>query len=468
MATKGPVPTKEIKAYVYIDNSNIWIEGQRVYAQKERYKRSRHGDVTIYDIEMDPRWRVQIGRFRELIERTTVKWHKYGYGPSVEVEHEFYLYGSEPPPVDSIWRAIEERKIRVHTLKRSTYTGKEKGVDHLLSCDISMKAAQDKARGLDSNLYILASGDGDLAHVMKRIVELGFSKDQLHVWSWRDSISKMYEKDETLKANVTIHYLDEHIDNIGFCEKEYDIKHARVKADSLVILYPLRQSNAVMNFHQKLTIPYWTHEHLPKRPEAESADIVTIPAVDLTHDQFVELFEQAKKDLRPYELEVLTWLEYSQRYRTNRKVKLTASTRYDLLPRDYSGPEEDSPSGRSGNDKDDRESNEGDFTKVTSEQDAYKKWAAKKEQKSNIACFFGYYCREMLKCSYGHTQAERQYFEVHSAPKKPIKTKLCSKGSMCLLDPKKCPYAHGEDDLRCTKCDGKGHDWKKCPPNARQ
>ncbi len=43
------------------------------------------------------------------------------------------LYWSEPPAVDSLWKAIRGKEIEIYTSKRSTWTSREKQTDTLLS-----------------------------------------------------------------------------------------------------------------------------------------------------------------------------------------------------------------------------------------------------------------------------------------------------------------------------------------------
>lgn len=68
-----------VECYVFVDHSNLWIEGQK--AQK------------VKDVDHDPRYRVDLGKFLTIITKNRQL-------------SKAFLYGSVPPPNDSVWGLV--------------------------------------------------------------------------------------------------------------------------------------------------------------------------------------------------------------------------------------------------------------------------------------------------------------------------------------------------------------------------
>ena len=98
------------KNFTYVDNSNVFIEGQRVSAV------TRGQAESIFDAMerriIDSRWRLDYGAL-----------HDIACGQPAEIGAS-YLWGS-PPPGDSFWRMVERYGFRVTTYDRNI-AGKEK------------------------------------------------------------------------------------------------------------------------------------------------------------------------------------------------------------------------------------------------------------------------------------------------------------------------------------------------------
>ena len=68
---------------IYIDNSNLFIEGQKFVARKLNL-----------GVTQDPRFRYENGKLQK-------SWAK---GRAILSTN---LYGSEPPPLDTVWKSME-------------------------------------------------------------------------------------------------------------------------------------------------------------------------------------------------------------------------------------------------------------------------------------------------------------------------------------------------------------------------
>lgn len=84
--------------FVYVDNSNVWIEGRRVSAVAKGLAHS-HYEAQEHDI-LDPDWTYDFGRLYEFACPEGSK-----VGRSI-------LFGSKPPPNDSLWDLARDRGSR--------------------------------------------------------------------------------------------------------------------------------------------------------------------------------------------------------------------------------------------------------------------------------------------------------------------------------------------------------------------
>ncbi|KAJ4316689.1 hypothetical protein N0V84_007737 [Fusarium piperis] len=156
---------------IYIDDSNLWIQGQKASAQKHRYR-----------VESDPTWRFDAGKLKNVLTQNC------GLPADEDIKAIVDLYGSTPPNVESIWTAIESCDVRVHTFERSPCTSREKEVDaEIIAASVS--DAADLHYGGVSAIFIIVSGDKDLIRAVLRIAKRGF---ETHVWSWANGMSGAY------------------------------------------------------------------------------------------------------------------------------------------------------------------------------------------------------------------------------------------------------------------------------------
>src|SRR5690348_7403770 len=120
--------------FVYVDNSNIWIEGKRLSGKQQRPP-----------VESNYNYRIDYGRLLTHIAR----------GRSMPTMPQ--LYGSEPPPNDSVWKLIRSKGYDVKVFKRNFF-GKEKGVDMRMGMDVARLIY--KEHPTPATVLIVA-GDGD-------------------------------------------------------------------------------------------------------------------------------------------------------------------------------------------------------------------------------------------------------------------------------------------------------------------
>ena len=122
----------------------------------------------LQDSDRDPRLRIDIGKLVERLRRNRTQ------GPS-------FLYGSRPPPNDSVWKAFEKNKFETNIYDRA-HGGKEKEVDNSMSVDMATKATDLRIRAevmadpeatekRDNTTFVAITGDRDMMPAVKRVLE---------------------------------------------------------------------------------------------------------------------------------------------------------------------------------------------------------------------------------------------------------------------------------------------------------
>ena len=130
--------------FVYVDNSNVWIEGGRISAVAKGYAPDLLTAMT--DKVLDYGWKYDFGRLYELA------------CPEGEKIGRSALFGSRPPANDSLWHRAREEGFEVIVHDRNA-SNREKKVDvHIATMMMEdsfvyMQAGRDTA--------VLIAGDGD-------------------------------------------------------------------------------------------------------------------------------------------------------------------------------------------------------------------------------------------------------------------------------------------------------------------
>jgi len=99
------------KVVVIIDNSNIFIEGQKFSARQKGQVRAATADRD----PQDPSWRIDFGLLINVVAK----------GRTI---HEAILVGSRPPANDSVWTAAQRDGLKVTVHDRNS-KNQEKAVD---------------------------------------------------------------------------------------------------------------------------------------------------------------------------------------------------------------------------------------------------------------------------------------------------------------------------------------------------
>ncbi len=178
--------------FVYVDNSNVWIEGRRASAVAKGLAR------TIREAEerevLDHGWTYDFGQLYELAcpEGSRV-------GRSI-------LFGSKPPPNDSLWELARENGFEVEVFDRSV-SGREKEVD----TGIVTTMIEDSFRYMQpdrGDKAVLLAGDRDYVPALKSLKKRGIGT-RVVFWEHATARDLRLEADEFLP-------LDPHLDALAF------------------------------------------------------------------------------------------------------------------------------------------------------------------------------------------------------------------------------------------------------------
>ncbi len=144
---------------LYLDNSNVFIEGQRVLAARDK------GAALSKDL--NKQYRLDFGKLIEIA---------CGFDADLG---KLMFYGSEPPPTDSVWQAAKQYGFQNKIFQRSKHN-KEKMVDTQLTVDLM----KDIYTELDptTDRIIIVAGDADYVPAIQAARDKGF---QVKVAFWQ-------------------------------------------------------------------------------------------------------------------------------------------------------------------------------------------------------------------------------------------------------------------------------------------
>jgi uncharacterized LabA/DUF88 family protein len=142
--------------FLYVDNSNVWIEGMHVAAAAHGLAPDIWSAVT--NRICDPAWRIDFGKLHQLTG-----------GDHVE---RAVLYGSRPPANDGLWSIAQKGGFEVVVHDRNV-ANREKKIDTTITRDITKDSYERMKSGIDQ--VTLVAGDGDYVPIAEDLIERGFT-----------------------------------------------------------------------------------------------------------------------------------------------------------------------------------------------------------------------------------------------------------------------------------------------------
>lgn len=150
---------------IYMDNSNVFIEGQRVSAIAKGMV------MNVYDSinhkVLDGSYRLDFGKLYHFLT-----------GGNPDNVKRAILFGSRPPENDSVWNAPKRAGFEVELEDRNA-ANKEKKID----TGIVTRMVEDSYELADksADTITLVAGDGDYVPTVRRLKERGF-KVEVAFW----------------------------------------------------------------------------------------------------------------------------------------------------------------------------------------------------------------------------------------------------------------------------------------------
>lgn len=148
---------------IYVDNSNVFIEGQRVAAIENGFA------LTIDDAmrtgTLDYTYRLDFGKLYEFVSKNGDR----------DVKRAM-LFGSRPPPNDSLWEIAKSAGFEP-VIEDRNQSNREKKIDTGIVAAMVEHSYELADQAKDR--FVLVAGDGDYVPAVKRLVNRGFTVDVL-------------------------------------------------------------------------------------------------------------------------------------------------------------------------------------------------------------------------------------------------------------------------------------------------
>jgi len=178
-----------MSTYIYVDNSNVWIEGKHVSAVEKGM--AANLDVAMKHCICDQYWTYDFGK---LLQFTVGDLSKIGRA---------VLFGSKPPITDTLWDAARSAGFEVKTEDRSYYTNKEKKIDMGIGTTILEDSFIRMTPGSDD--VVLVAGDRDYVPVVESLKSRGI---EFNVCFWNHASSELKNlANNFYSLNPHLHYL---------------------------------------------------------------------------------------------------------------------------------------------------------------------------------------------------------------------------------------------------------------------
>ena len=174
--------------FLYIDNSNVWIEGMHVSAVKTG--KAPDMQTAMMKGICDYDWKIDFGRPYE-----------FARGQSSEVGRAV-LYGSRPPANDSLWAIAKRQGFDVVIYDRNAMN-KEKKIDTSIVADIITDSYELMRPGIDE--VTLVAGDKDYVPAIAKLRGRDF---RFHVAFWGHAAHELKD------AATTFTSLDTYLDHL--------------------------------------------------------------------------------------------------------------------------------------------------------------------------------------------------------------------------------------------------------------
>lgn len=174
--------------WIYVDNSNVFIEGQRVSAVANNMALSIHD--AMENRVLDFSYRISFGKLYQFVA-----------GDNPQETARAMLFGSRPPKDDAIWELAKRAGFEVVTHDRNA-ANKEKKIDTGIVAALTKDAYKNAKEG---DVFTIVSGDSDYVPAIEELRADGF---QVEVVFWDHASA------ELKKSCSKFVSLNPHLDNL--------------------------------------------------------------------------------------------------------------------------------------------------------------------------------------------------------------------------------------------------------------
>lgn len=449
MAEPGKTES-ERKWYVFVDDSNLWIEGQKFKGEKLR------------DAGMDPRFRVDLGRLLTLLIGN----------PDHLVKA--FLYGSRPPPNDTVWKAARKRNFDVNVYERAggDAHGREKEVDIAMASCITKEATELKYAckygaplpyDISEIVFVIATGDRDMKPAVEATLEAGI---QVELWAWKKGISTVYKQLANERKGMKVSVLDSVESKFGYTHVQSTRKPGDINPAHAIVFQGLGGTKrAVDDLSNQLLLLYRLFFTTPIK---ENRDVI----VEFPKSPVEVVLQQLKK-YHNFGYKVCSYPEYTTSSKKEHSV-LPLSNRFSILQEsdvDTSDTEatDDALNSLSPTTEASFEDTSFDSEDITDDNwETYLRRIpgafTRRLKRHEIRCRWEIHCAKATSCPYNHTAQEREIFQKYECQKnfsfKFWKAALCN--NTMPHSRNQCPYAHASNDAWCLGCRSWGHFTRDC------
>ena len=422
---------KPAHCYLFVHDSNLWIEGKKAEGKK------------LVDASIDSRYRVDLGKFLRLVTKRR---------PISKA----FLYGSTPPPRDSLWKAAERNKFEVHTFKRSG-NGREKELHGAMSRDMMKYLYEGKQKAV----FIVATGDRNF----KPLIEVTLEKNiPLELWFWKDGIAQDFYKMAKENKLFTVNHLDTLTKQFSFTsymsattKKRVDPNHALVYKE-----FPEDEMDPLANHLSELSRIFFISQ-VDCKVKGKKDLIVEFPNTSIE-----DIFHELAK-LKPFEYHPISYVEYHSKLTQTLKFELLLTNRFQPLEEESISDEEEAPvmQDTPGSVKLQKHVTPWPVQTATTAEllEVQGQASSNTVFSQKTYCPDKDHCKKALSCPLPHTPAETKLFDKFPTIQFQFyKAKECNRKSEHTTAQKRenCSFAHTEKDSWCLKCKTYGHLTTKC------
>lgn len=160
--------------YIYVDNSNLYIEGRRVSAVAQGLAANIREAMDLGIL--DQGYTISFGRLHEFLT-----------GNDLTKIKRVALFGSRPPPNDSIWQAAQRVGFELHLEDRNV-KNKEKKIDTGIATLLTKDAY--KHGNPKDDTFVLVAGDADYVPTLNELQADGY---KVEVVFWNHAARELRE-----------------------------------------------------------------------------------------------------------------------------------------------------------------------------------------------------------------------------------------------------------------------------------